>query len=253
MDDYSDDENEHFSGDEFEENENFSEEEIPNLVEPEPLKPHAQHKKVAKGDAYDDANYLKDALEQIKKLEQEDNKSKMNKKTAGLEVTTEGISQDDCKNINLAKITDLLQCHWCAKYHNNEIILKKKDYNVCKHCYFSVNHDEANRLKFDTECADEGTGIALYIIECKDSHNTEKCTRKADCYLCDFKLGKPINNILNVSMLGIEERSSPVIFQDSKKKLSVPSAEFIEKHENVMFCGGLGEEIRFKIPKKLSI
>lgn len=201
--------------------------------------------------------YLKDAIAQIMK-EEAVSADVGTAKSVGLNVTTEGVSQDQYKTINLAKVKDLLGCSWCGKYFNNEIIIIDKDGSVCKHCMFSVNYDEKTRLDFDTECAKKGTGIALYIIECKDAHNTNGCTRYPYCYLCDFKLGIPLKNILNSTMIGIDENGLGIGQQNTENTQGTQSSQtsskmLFDENEKVLFVGGYDPSRKVKIPAKLKI
>lgn len=206
----------------------------------------------------DDAAFLSDAIAQISKLEMltaSQNSNNVTAESAGLNITTEGLSQDSYKNVNLAKIKDLLQCYWCGKYFSNEIVLAEKDGSVCKHCVFSVNHDESTRMAFDVECAKKGTGIALYIVECKDAHNTENCSRHPHCYLCDFKLGIPIKNILNPAMLGIDENGighkQEIVAGHNFSNIKEPQCNQCDQYERVEFLGSSDPSRKIKIPAKL--
>ncbi len=201
----------------------------------------------------DDEAFLNDAIAQISKMSTESN-PKMNAESAGIKITTEGVYQDSYKNVNLAKISDLCQCHWCGKYFSNDLILKELDSNVCKHCFFSVNHDEVTRLTFDKECSKKGTGIALYIVECKDSHNTEGCLRHPHCYLCDFKLGIPIKNILNPTMIGVNENGVCNGQENQQNKNNKhDKLQQLDQHETVEFLNGYNSEKKVKVPSKLKI
>lgn len=203
----------------------------------------------------DDEKYYQDAIKQIGEIEKKEN-NKENKTLKDLKVTTEGISQDQCKNINLQKVVGLSQCHWCAFYHTPEMIINDKDGNVCKHCYFCVNYSENDRLKFDTECCTKkGYGIATYILESYESHNSAKCTRKPMCFLCDYKQNKPITKILNPDMLGVCAETKEFIEDDDDNDhtYTVDSVDFIEEHQDIMFYNGTDKNTKFKIPKVLRI
>lgn len=221
----------------------------------------------------DDENYFKEALKQIEEVEKkqdghnivEKNENPLNgSKKTNLNVTTEGLSQDVIQNINLAQVNGLSQCHWCGSYHNNEMIINDKEGNVCKHCYFSVNYSEKDRFKFDTDSIkSKGHGIALYILECFQAHDVIKCTRKPECFLCDYKQQKPITNIVNPDMLGICDEVNKLSDdfsddgvqndQDEHKNYNVSSADFLEQNEKIMFRNGVSPNVMFKIPKKLVI
>lgn len=212
----------------------------------------------------DEAEFLKNAIKQI---EEQNNKDGLGAKIDGnnnqlkdLKVTTEGITQDQAKHVNLQKVAGLTQCYWCMTYHFNDMIVHEQGDCVCKHCFFCVNYtgSEQERLKFDKECCSKkGQGIATYILECYEEHKPEKCTRKPSCFLCDYKQGKQIKGIVNPDMLGIcndHNKSTNNVQhddQDTSKNYDVDSADYIEMHENIMFCGGMDSKVKFKIPKKL--
>ena len=203
--------------------------------------------------------FMKNALKQIEEAEKKDAKKPTTKKIEqpNINVTTEGITQDKIQNVNLASVAGLGQCHLCGTYYNGDMIIVDKDLgNACKHCYFGINHDEATRLKFDTDTTTKhGHGIAFYILECSKEHNSAKCKRKSDCYLCDYRQKKPLLNILNADMLGISGDADEHIDekQNDCKNYNVDTSDYIEQHENVMFCGGMDSTVKFKVPKKLVI
>jgi hypothetical protein len=149
--------------------------------------------------------------EKFKKVE---NIEKKINKEEPIKITTEGFTQNEySKNKSLLK-TKLSQCNWCAKYYQKSILLTDElspGGYVCKHCMFTVNYDETNRLQFDTSCIKKKTSIASYILECKDDHDTYKCARYPQCYVCDYKLLKPIKNILNASSLDLDENGVRII------------------------------------------
>lgn len=203
---------------------------------------------------------IKNVIEQTKKEYQSNlaNVSNISDKTkglakllttenTGLNITTEGLLQDAHKNINLAKIKDLTQCTWCAKYYNGDIVIIDANGQVCKHCIFSVNHDINARLAFDTECVKNGTGIALYIVECKDAHNTNGCVRHPCCYLCDYKLRIPIKNILNPEMLDLNDNGVYL-----EQKILPTQTIQMESQEKVIFLGNNSTQ-KVKVPLKLTI
>lgn len=195
--------------------------------------------KIKKNAFIDDDEFLKDAIAQIEKMEKA-SQNLMTIEKSGLNMTTEGLGKI-VNNVDVSQIVNIYQCHWCSKYYNFEQIISDNTGNVCKHCYFGVNYDLNSRLAFDTECYKKGLGIALYIIECKDSHNTETCTRKPECYLCDFILKKPIKNILNYEMLGVDKNNCSNNSNDS------------DDAENIEFNCDFDSSKNIKIPSKLTI
>lgn len=197
-----------------------------------------------------DEEFVKNALEQIAKMEELESKTNNVKlENVGIKMTTDGLSQDECKTVNLAKIKNIIQCDWCGNYFSNEIVIRQNDVNVCKHCMFSVNHNENLRLQFDTECVSKGTSIALYIIECKDEHNMENCKKRPDCYLCDYKNGIPIKNILNPEMIELDETG---LRKTITQKKPINSVENTFEHK-VNFNGDDASFKNIKVPNKLQI
>lgn len=174
---------------------------------------------------------------------------KITKKQSNSIITSEGISQDKIKQLKLENTKNIIQCNWCQIYYNNDMILQT-DGNVCKHCFFSVNYAQENRLKFDLECAKKGYGIAPYILDCHESHDTTQCIRQPFCYLCDYKLKIPIKDILNYEMLDNDRPEKETNNKNNKKY--VDSDEYLETYQDIMFSKNTNNT-KFKIPKFLDI
>lgn len=197
----------------------------------------------------DEENFIKNAIKQIEEqekkntLKQPDEQHQLKK----LKVTTEGITQDQNKNINLQKVNGITQCYWCVTYYTNDMIITEQEDCVCKHCYFCVNYfnNDDERFKFDKECCTKrGQGIAMYILECYENHKCENCIRFPSCFLCDYKQKKEIKGIVNPDMLNIYTNGQ-------NKNDLVDSYEFLETNKRVLFGGGFDSKVKFKIPKKI--
>ena len=121
--------------------------------------------------------------------------------------------------------------------------------NLCKHCYYVMNYNEEYRLEFDVDETDNGYGIAKYIIECHKDHDCKNCLRKQECYLCNFKQRKQINNMLNPDLL------KDLLSDDEDELISIPLTKE-QINDNEYKCEikrGLKKGKEFKIPKKIVI
>ena len=176
-----------------------------------------------------DDEYVHGEIAKIEKLVEKVNTNEK------VNITTEGIDQGSIPNIKLDKLKNVKQCHYCAKWFNLELIVNNEEGQMCKHCLFWINYDESNRLNFDKKCAQQGFGIAEYILECFEMHDSTKCTKctiNGGCFLCDFKSGIPILNILNSEMLPLptkdtslcecEESSATFCYDTVKPDFKIP-------------------------------
>lgn len=205
----------------------------------------------------DDEEFFLQALKQIEEQTKNEAIGTAVNKTGDdnqeLKITTDGIFQYEIPNVNFSKVTNVKQCHWCLVYNLYDVIINSNGENVCKHCYFCVNYggSEKERFDFDTKCCeDKGEGIATFILQCYEQHDTKKCVRKPGCFLCDYKEGNVIKGIVNPDMLGICDTKNKTK-KSNENEYNVDSADYIEMHENVMFCGGMDSKVKFKIPKKI--
>lgn len=184
--------------------------------------------------------------------------SKQNKEenNVKIQMTTEGLSQDNFKTINLKKEYKFIQCDWCGKFYDNEMIITNENEVTCKHCMFCVNHSQELRLNFDKECVKKGISVALYIIECEEQHKTQNCSRYPHCYLCDYKLGTPILDILNPSMLGLDEYGLSPKFskgQNNSQNKSNSNSSNEEQFNQKVILHTTDQTQKIKIPNKIEI
>ena len=119
-----------------------------------------------------------------------------------IDVTTIGINNIEYKTMNKVLQKKLTMCTFCVRYYKSDFIVNDTDLGVvCKHCLFCLNYNETERLEFDLACSEKGFGIAQYILECSDQHDSKRCMNDMTCFLCDYKKKIPIVNILNYDML----------------------------------------------------
>lgn len=147
-------------------------------------------------------------------------------------MTTEGITKQN----NLKNVT---QCSVCVRFYNNDFTVNDEVGNMCKHCLFWLNYDEKGRFEFDKKCANKGFGIAEYILECHEIHDPKKCIRQGGCYLCDYKSGLIIKNIMNPDLLPnnkIDDKTNTVN---------------IDEYDDVKFNSDICYKL--KIPTKLTL
>lgn len=137
-----------------------------------------------------------------------DEENEENKTNLDINITTKGITFDQYKTLNYNTQLEISFCPFCCKYYKTDFIIIDTGglQTACKHCLFALNYEEKNRLEFDTKCAKNGFGIAEYILECQEEHDSELCMCES-CFLCDYKNKKQINNILNYEMLGYENKN----------------------------------------------
>jgi hypothetical protein len=165
--------------------------EFKNLLEQANEK-YEQYNNIEDGDTETDDAHL-DNSDYLKNINDTTNKIQK------LNIPTDGLDQINVNLINVVK-----QCNYCQKWFANKLIVDDKEGQLCKHCLYWVNYDERARLEFDKKCITQGFCIAEYIIEYNETHNSNKCTRNSDsggCFLCDYKKGIPILNIMNINML----------------------------------------------------
>lgn len=155
-------------------------------------------------------------------------------------ITTEGLSYDQ---FNISNNQNLMQCGYCAKYYHHDMITPNTE-GICKHCHFWINYNEANRLEFDKNCLKFGYCIADYIIQCKDDHIIETCEKNkiGSCFLCDFKSGVKIYNIVNSDILQYD--NVPIKKQNDEKKVEEEPVDINFKEEAI--C-------TWRIPKKIIV
>ncbi len=186
-------------------------------------------------DDMQDNNIEEETHKEINKIEQIVQKINSNDK---INITTEGVSQDEFPNVKFDKMKNVKQCNYCAKWYQHELIINNEEGQLCKHCLFWINYDLSNRLSFDEKCAKQGFGIAEYILECSEIHDVQKCTRNsAGCLLCDFKSGIHIENILNSEMLPLQSNNNTKKHEDDEDMIV---AEFND-----------ASKTNFKVPVKL--
>jgi len=148
----------------------------------------------------DMSNYQQDALQVQQEIEEFEKKKK-------LLLTTEGVSELDVIKLSHQTQTGLRQCECCIKFFEPNMICNQieKDAMVqCHHCYFWMNY--SNKEMCDSGVY--GPSIVEYILNCQDAHKTETCTRLTDaggCFLCEFKLGLPMDDIKNIHLLRSED------------------------------------------------
>lgn len=118
-----------------------------------------------------------------------------------------GIPQDQLSVIaNNGKNVNVSQCAYCTKYYhsNGDENMGSFEYDtegnfVCFHCMFSINYDIEARPIVDGVY---GKTILEYVIQCKDSHDTNKCPRNGnECFICDNIKGIIIEGIFGSDTL----------------------------------------------------
>ena len=124
----------------------------------------------------------------------------------------------------------LAQCDTCgncyAKSGPNTMISYEymEGQPVCYHCMFWMNY--TTRQSVDGVF---GKTVMEYVIQCKDFHDKEKCTRNSNqggCFLCDYKNGIPIENVLGSDVLLDMMLGESAIYQDD-----TPTKEPDDFHE----------------------
>jgi hypothetical protein len=167
-------------------------------------------------------------------------------KPENIHTTTIGI-----KHIEYKKMSKLLQnlykmCTFCIHYYKSDFIINDADLGVvCKHCLFCLNYNETERLEFDLACSEKGFGIAEYVLECSDEHDSKTCMNDMTCFLCDYKKKIPIVNILNYDVLQYGNFDT-----DKKNDENVEhNPSTIKLYEELIF----NKKEKIKIPKQLTI
>jgi hypothetical protein len=123
-------------------------------------------------------------------------------------VTTEGVT-------NMIH-PSLSKCENCNKSYKKSDTMVNNIYDmwICWHCFFWPYYDPALRQEVDGVY---GKTIAEYILDCRDSHDKDACTRKDSCFLCDNLNGKIITNIICGEMIQLQDDtkdSTPIPVED---------------------------------------
>lgn len=94
-------------------------------------------------------------------------------------------------------------CYSCNKYYPSDFVAQyntsgfvNDDDWMCYHCLYWINYALEQRTLVDGVF---GKTIAEYVIECKDTHNIESCTRSPNCFICDHLNG------INIELIQLEE------------------------------------------------
>ena len=98
----------------------------------------------------------------------------------------------------------LSNCKYCEKWFEKELIIpsEKNKGQQCQHCFFWQNYNIDKRKEADSKYIHLGISIVNYVLNCSDDHNFTQCKKnRSDCFLCDYKAGKKIENINNYEIL----------------------------------------------------
>lgn len=131
-------------------------------------------------------------------------------------VSVNGITYEELQQGKIARGDHhkLGQCMYCQKFYYKALGgMMTYDFDpsgegVCYHCIFWINYNIDTRPMVDGAF---GKTIVEYIVECKDSHDKESCTRdsaEGGCFLCDCLNGKPIEGIIGGEMFDQKESTS---------------------------------------------
>jgi len=109
-----------------------------------------------------------------------------------------GLTYDEYKaHSKVSKGAKLEQCTYCTKFFENIkngfITKDMAGELVCYHCLFWVNYSMELRAQVDGMY---DKTIHDYILECEFTHELETCNRPGECFICDYKNGIKIENIL---------------------------------------------------------
>lgn len=130
-----------------------------------------------------------------------------NKQNDGLNITTEGIDASIAINLTSDISASLRLCDFCNKYYKHEMFMLSQvgDMYQCQHCFFYMNYH--NKELCDASIF--GPSIVEYILNCHETHNSTICQRLSDsggCYLCEYKLGFPLDGVKNAHLLGLNNQ-----------------------------------------------
>jgi len=111
------------------------------------------------------------------------------------EVKINGLVYEDYKKSYKGK-GDFTQCSFCVKFFHQQtngfITQNNEGESVCYHCLFWLNYSMELRSTVDGAY---GKTIHDYILECAPIHNTETCSRRGECFICDYLDGIIIEGI----------------------------------------------------------
>lgn len=113
-----------------------------------------------------------------------------------IEITTDGITDQQLSNLCSEEKKNIKKCGFCFKnYKINMIVDVDTDEIMCWHCLFWLNYAPDVRKQVDGNL---GMTIAEYILQCHEYHNVDNCTKKTDqggCFLCEYKSGYVFSDI----------------------------------------------------------
>ena len=139
------------------------------------------------------------------------------------EVSISGVAYDDYKNSYKGK-GNFTQCSFCAKFFhqktNGFITQNDEGEPICYHCLFWVNYSMELRSQVDGVF---GKTIHDYILECYPFHNTETCSRRGECFVCDYLDGIVIEGIFGSEELYSKWKSerNPIDTDDMKIVINI--------------------------------
>ena len=88
---------------------------------------------------------------------------------------------------------------------------------VCFHCIFWTNYSPECRQLVDGVY---GKTIVEYVLECKDTHNKDTCSKGA-CFLCDALNGVPIEGIMDGEVLTVAKPKKVAPIDDFSFKIYI--------------------------------
>ncbi len=120
-------------------------------------------------------------------------------------LTTDGLPETHKKYLPKETAKNLFQCGYCMKWYDEYVstpeCIDDSNMLLCQHCFFWMNHDYTLRNTADVKYEAFGVSVANYIINCSKDHDSAKCTRADQCFLCEYNVGAVIENIGNLSLL----------------------------------------------------
>lgn len=128
-----------------------------------------------------------------------------------IKIDISGVSYDEMRKLpyNYQTKSQVRYCYSCDKYFPTDYVVQynttgyvSEDDWMCYHCLYWINYGLEQRSLVDGVF---GKSIAEYILECKDTHNTETCNR--NCFICDHLAGLDIELIQHSELLNGSKES----------------------------------------------
>lgn len=164
------------------------------------------------------------------------------KKSYNKKYSSSSDSSDDVPVIKkkiIKKQNNVVKCSTCNVFTDKKNLMPEAvseiyEYveEMCEHCFWKLNYSVNERLSVDANLSDFDLGVAQYILKYYKDH--KKC-KENQCFICDYKEGKEILNIMNYDKLKIKKNIiKPTI--DTTENIVLNLEEIVKFNEKQLIC-----------------